>query len=213
MAGAPITVLAADHQPLYRDALARVVRQESGFQLVGEAADGRVALAAIAARRPAVAVLDVRLPGLDGHQVLEAVVRDGLPTRVVLMAAQMTPGAAYRAVARGAAGCLTKAAAAEHVRAAIVTAAAGRTYLGSEIQQALAAELRARSAGERPLLSRREAEVLRRVAAGLSAPAIARELHLGEATVKTHLAHLYDKLEVSERAAAVATAMRRGLLE
>jgi two-component system nitrate/nitrite response regulator NarL len=213
MAGPPITVLAADHQPLYRDAIARVVRQQPELELVGEVADGRAALAAIEARRPAVAVLGAGLPDLGGQRVLDAIVRDGLPTRVVLMAAHMTPGAAYHALARGATGCLTTTAAAEHVRAAILAAARGRTYLGAEIQSALAAELRARSACERPLLSRREAEVLRRVADGRSGPAIARELQIGEATVKTHLAHLYEKLEVSERAAAVAAAMRRGLLE
>lgn len=213
MAAPRITVLAGDHQPLYRDAVARVVRQEPGLDLVGEVSDGRAALAAIAAGRPAVAVLDVGLPGVDGLGVLRAVVRDRLPTRVVLIATQMTPSAAYRAVAAGAAGCLTTAAAADDVRAAIAAAGAARTYLGADIQHALAAELRSRSRPERPLLSRREAQVLRRVADGLSAPAIARDLGLGEATVKTHLAHLYDKLEVSERAAAVATAMRRGLLE
>ena len=93
MAGPPITVLVADHEPLYRDAIARVVRQHAAFELAGELGDGHAALAAIVAVRPVVAVLEAGLPVLDGHRVLEAAVRDGLPTRIVLLAAEMSPGA------------------------------------------------------------------------------------------------------------------------
>jgi two-component system nitrate/nitrite response regulator NarL len=208
-----ITVLVGEPEPLYRDAVARMVRQQVRFELAGEVADGREALARIVARRPDVAVLSTSMPGLGGERVLNAVVRDGLPTRVVLLAARVSPGDAYRAIEAGAAGCLTKLAGPDQLCEAVATAARGGTFLGREVQSGLAREIRLRRNDERPLLSDRERQILRLVADGCSAPAIAGRLHLGRATVKTHLAHVYGKLEVSERAAAVAEAMRRGLLE
>jgi two-component system, NarL family, nitrate/nitrite response regulator NarL len=94
-----------------------------------------------------------------------------------------------------------------------VAVAAGRTFLSVEVQHAVVGEIRVREHDPRPLLSPREHEVLRRVADGQSTPAIGAAIHLSVSTVKTHLAHLYDKLEVSDRAAAVAEAMRRGLID
>lgn len=208
-----IRVLAADRQPLYRDAVARAIRQQSQFELVGELADGREALEEINRLEPDVAILDLGLPSLDGPRILNAVTRDGLSTRIVFLSAAVQPETAYRAVADGAAGYLSKDADAEEICEAIRAVAKGQTVLAREIQTGIAAEIRLRAREERPLLSQREREVLRLIARGRSAPEIARELHLGLATVKTHLLHIYDKLGVSERAAAVAEAMRRGLLE
>jgi two-component system nitrate/nitrite response regulator NarL len=208
-----VTVIAADPQPLYRDAVARAIRQRSRLELVGEVADGRAALEQIVRRRPDVAVLDVGMPSLDGQRILDAVTRDRIPTRILFLSADVSSDRAYRAVAGGAAGWLTKATDADGLCAAIVAAAGGDVVLAPEVQTRLARELRSRSRETRPLLSGREQQILRRLADGLTVPEIARELHLGAATVKTHVAHLYDKLEVSERAAAVAQAMRRGLLE
>lgn len=204
-------VVAADAQPLYRDAVARAIRERPELELVGQARDGREALAAIGAEQPDVAVIDRTLSGLTGEQVLNAVARDGLRTRVVLIAARPDSREVYAAIAGGAAGYLTKDADARELCDAITAVARGRTVLAPELQAGIAGEIRLRSVHERPLMSQRE--TLRLVAEGLSAPQIGRNLHLSTATVKTHLQHIYDKLGVSERAAAVAEAMRRGLLE
>jgi two-component system nitrate/nitrite response regulator NarL len=206
-------VLAADSHPLYRDALARVIRERPELELVGQASDGRAALAAIGSRRPDVAVIDRTLTGLSGEQILNAVGRDGLRTRVVMLAAEPDPGVVYAAIANGAAAYLTKHADARELCDAISAVARGRTVLSPRLQTGIAGEIRLRSAVERPVLSEREREILKLVAAGLTAPRIGRQLCLATPTVKTHLHHVYEKLGVAERAAAVAEAMRRGLLE
>jgi two-component system nitrate/nitrite response regulator NarL len=208
-----IRVLTGDAQPLFRDAVARTIRQGATLELVGEVADGRAALDAIVALRPDVAVLDLPLPTLDGDRVLRAVTRDGLPTRILFLCAGASPDRAYRALEDGAAGLLTKHASAEQLCEAIRAAARGETVLSREVMSGVAHEIRLRAGAGRVRLTERERAILRQIADGHSLPAIARALHLAPATVKTHVAHVYEKLGVGERAAAVAEAMRRGLLE
>ncbi len=208
-----VRVLAADSHPLYRDALSRAIKERPELELVAQARDGREALDAIGAAQPDVAVIDRTLPGLSGQQVLNAVSRDGLRTRVVLIDAEPDPGGVYTAIANGAAGYLTKDADARELCDAITAVARGRTVLSPELQSGVASEIRLRAVHERPFLSDREREILKLVAEGLTAPEIGKTLYLGTATVKTHLHHVYSKLGVSERAAAVAEAMRRGLVE
>jgi two-component system nitrate/nitrite response regulator NarL len=132
---------------------------------------------------------------------------------VVFLSAYVDSAVAYRALAEGAVGFLSKEASSEAVCDAITAAARGETVLSPEVQSGIADEIRLRSAPERLSLSARESEVLALIAEGLSAPDIGKRLHLSPATVKGHLQSLYEKLGVSERAAAVAEAMRRGLLE
>lgn len=208
-----VRVLAADSHPLYRDALSRAIKERPELELVGPARDGREALDAIAAEQPDVAVIDRTLPGLSGEQVLNAVGREGMRTRVVLIDAEPDPGRVYTAIANGAAGYLTKGADARELCDAITAIARGRTVISAELQAGIASEIRLRAVHERPFLSDREQQILKLVAEGLTAPQIGRTLFLGTATVKTHLHHVYSKLGVSERAAAVAEAMRRGLVE
>lgn len=207
------TVVVADDHPLYREAVARAVRARPDFELVGEAGDGREALERIRAAIPDVAVLDVEMPSLRGLEIVAALRRDAIPTRIVLLSAHLESDTVYRAVAGGVAAYLSKAASGERICEAIAAVARGEVILPAEIQAGLAAEIRLRSEHVRPALSPREQEVLTLVAEGLTAPAVARELHLSTATVKTHLKTLYEKLGVGDRAAAVAEAMRRGLLE
>ncbi len=180
---------------------------------MGEAGDGRAALDAISESCPDVALIGSTLNGLSGEQVLNAVARDRLRTRVVMMAARPEPHQVYAALAGGAAGYLTKDADARELCDAITAVARGGTVLSPELQAGVADEIRLRTPRDRPVMSARERETLTLIAEGLSAPDIARALHLSTATVKTHLQHIYEKLGVSERAAAVAEAMRRGLLE
>ncbi|MEA2440741.1 MAG: two-component system, NarL family, nitrate/nitrite response regulator NarL [Thermoleophilaceae bacterium] len=213
MTVAPVRVLVADNHPLYREAMATAIRRTPGFVLVAEAPDGRRALAAVREMEPDVALLDMRMPQLDGMQVLNAVVREGRHTRVVFLSAHTDGNTVYAAVGAGAAGYLSKDARAEAVCAAIAVVAEGGTALPADMQDGIAAEIRARATDARPMLTPREQEVLRLVADGCSAPEVAARLHLSRGTVKTHLQNLYRRLGVSDRAAAVAEAMRRGLLE
>jgi len=193
--------------------VARAIRERPELELVGAARDGREALDAICAARPDVAVIGGMLNGLTGEQVLNAVARDGLRTRVVMLGTRPEPRQVYAALAGGAAGYLTKDADARELCDAIAAVARGDTVLARELQACVAHEIRLRTPRDRPAMTGRESETLKLIADGLSAPDIARTLHLSTATVKTHLQHIYEKLGVSERAAAVAEAMRRGLLE
>lgn len=212
--GRRVSVLVADDHPLYREGIVRAVRDRPDLELVGEAADGREALELIKELAPDVAVLDIRMPELEGTQVLSAVRRDGVPTEVLFLSAFMESELAYKTVAEGAKGYLSKESSRQEICEAIVTVARGGTALAPEVQAGLAQEIQVRERSEgRPNLTSRESEVLGMIAEGLSAPDIAKRIHLSPTTVKTHLHTLYEKLGVSDRAAAVAEAMRRGLLE
>ena len=214
MPPARVSVVVADDHPLFREGIERAVRERPDLQLVGAAADGRKALAQIRELTPQVAVLDVRLPDLDGLQVLNAVVRDGLPTRVLFLSASGDPEVVYRAVQGGAAGYFRKEADRDAILNGIAAVASGRTAIEPELQAGVFDQIRLRGTSEeRPILTAREREVLGLMADGLSAPQIAQRLIVAPPTVKTHQARLYEKLGVSDRAAAVAEAMRRGLLE
>ena len=207
-------MLIADDHPIYREGIVRAVKERPDLELVGEAEDGRIALDEIKRVGPDVALLDIRMPGLEGPQVLNALQRDGVKTSVIFLSAFMEGELAYETVAAGARGYLSKESAREEICDAIVAVARGGTALAPEVQAGLAAQVQERERSDRPpQLTPREQEVLELISEGLSAPEIGRQIHLSPTTVKSHLHKLYEKLGVSDRAAAVAEAMRRGLLE
>jgi two-component system nitrate/nitrite response regulator NarL len=209
-----VTVLVADDHPIYREGIVRAIKDRDDLELVGEAADGREALEQIQRIAPSVAVLDIRMPGLDGTQVLDSLQRDGVDTWVLFLSAFTEPELAYKTVAAGAKGYLSKESSRQEVCDAIATIANGGTAFAPEVQAGLAAEIQERErTGGAPQLTDREREVLHLIADGLSAPEIGKRIHLSTTTVKSHLHSLYEKLGVSDRAAAVAEGMRRGLLE
>jgi len=209
-----VRVLVADDHPIYREGIVRAVKERPDLELVGEAEDGRVALEEIKRVGPDVALLDIRMPGLEGPQVLNALQRDGVKTSVIFLSAFMEGELAYETVAAGARGYLSKESAREEICDAIVAVARGGTALAPEVQAGLAQQVQERERSDRPpQLTAREREVLQLISEGLSAPDIGRRIHLSPTTVKSHLHKLYEKLGVSDRAAAVAEAMRRGLLE
>jgi two-component system nitrate/nitrite response regulator NarL len=209
-----VRVLVADDHPIYREGIVRAVKERPDLELVAEAENGRDALEEIKRGEPDVALLDIRMPGLEGPQVLNALHRDGLRTKVIFLSAFMESELAYETVAAGARGYLSKESAREEICDAIVAVARGGTALAPEAQAGLAAQVQERErSSEGPQLTPREHEVLHLIAEGLSAPDIGRRIHLSPTTVKSHLHKLYEKLGVSDRAAAVAEAMRRGLLE
>ena len=214
MPPARVTVVVADDHPLFREGIERAVRERPELELVGSAQDGREALELVRELRPLVAVLDLRLPSLDGLQILNAITRDGLPTKVLILSASGDPELVYRAVQGGAAGYFRKEADRHTILDAISAASRGSTVIDAALQAGVFDQIRLRGTDEdRPILTAREKEVLTLMAEGLSGPQIAGRLIVALPTVKTHQARLYEKLGVSERAAAVAEAMRRGLLE
>ena len=213
MAPTRARVAVADDHPLFREAIVRAIKERPDLEFVGEAADGREALELIRSAEPDVAVLDVKMPELDGVRVLNAVTREGLATRVLLLSAFLDGPIVFDAVAAGAAGYLSKDAERDRITDAVAAIARGETVLGPEVQAGIAGEIRARGRPDRPALTEREQQVLGFIAAGRAAPDIGKELYLSTATVKSHLQNLYEKLGVNDRAAAVAEAMRRGLIE
>lgn len=208
-----LNVLIADDHPVYREGLARAIRERPDLELVAVCEDGRDALEQISQLGPDVAVIDVRMPGLDGLKIVAAVSRESLHTKVILLTGFEDSTAAYRALAAGAAGYVSKASDNMELCDSIVAAARGETVIAPQFAAGIASEIQMRETTERPALTRRENEVLSLLAEGRTAQKIGDELHLSEATIKTHLHNLYEKLGVSDRAAAVATAMRWGLLE
>lgn len=202
-----VRVISADLHPLFHDALARALRQDRRFELVAQVEDAGQLAEAIRRLTPDVAVVDAGLlaalpPGWDAGA-----------TRLLLLATEVKPTEAYAAIEGGASGYLSKDAEATIIRRAVAAVARGETVLDPSAQTGIAEEIRLRAHDGRPRLSSREREILVLVADGQTAPQIARHLQVSTATVKTHLLHLYDKLGVTERAAAVAVAMRSGLLE
>jgi two-component system, NarL family, nitrate/nitrite response regulator NarL len=208
-----VRVLVADDHPLYREGVVRALSASGQVEVIGEADDGRSALEQIQEHQPDVALLDYKLPELDGVAVTNAVVRDQLPTRVLIVSAFMDSGVVYQALETGAAGFVSKEARREQIVDAVLACARGENVVPPEVAAGLVSEIRLRKHDDRPALTQREHEILRLIAAGKSLPQIAKELYLGLTTVKTHVQHLYEKLGVSDRAAAVASAMRRGLIE
>jgi two-component system nitrate/nitrite response regulator NarL len=198
---------------VFREAVGRAIKARPDFELAGQAADGREALTEIRELAPSVAVLDNGLPSLTGVEILRAVKRDSVPTRVIILSADDSGSLVYEAVQLGAAGFLTKVATLTEICDAVAAVARGATVLAPEIQAGLVGELRAQTQTGAPLLSERESEVLRLIAQGRSAPEIGEQLFISPSTVKSHTRNLFEKLGVSDRAAAVAEGMRRGLLE
>jgi two-component system nitrate/nitrite response regulator NarL len=208
-----VTVVVADDHPFYREGVVRALLASGQIEILAEAEDGRSALDEIQQHQPDVALLDYKLPELDGVAVTNAVVREQLATRVLLVSAFADSGVVYKALETGAAGFVSKEARREQIVDAVLACARGENVVPPDVAAGLVSEIRLRKQDDTPALTPREQEILHLIAAGKSLPEIAKELFLGLTTVKTHVQHLYEKLGVSDRAAAVASAMRRGLIE
>jgi two-component system nitrate/nitrite response regulator NarL len=208
-----VQVVIADDHSFFRDGVSRGLSRDGRIEVVAEAEDGREPLDVIRRDRPDVALVDYQMPGLDGLAIVRAVVRDQLSTRVVLLSAYTDSGRVFDALQEGAAGYLSKDARRSEIIEAVLKVARGETVVPASLAGGLAGEIRLRAQPAGPALSERERQVLQAFARGRSIPQVAEELLIGVSTVKTHTQRLYEKLGVSDRAAAVAEAMRRGLLE
>jgi two-component system nitrate/nitrite response regulator NarL len=213
MANSRISVVVADDHPLYREGVARAIKERPEFRLLATCETAQDALLRTREFAPDVALLDLKLPDLPATRVVEAIERDALPTRVLLLSAFTESALVYEALEAGASGYISKDAGRREICEAISRIASGGTVLSSGLQHGIAAQIRAHRQRARPSLTNRERDVLHMIAQGFSAPEIGRRLFVSATTVKTHQQHVYEKLGVSERAAAVAVAMRHGLLD
>lgn len=210
-----IRIVVADDHPIVRAGIIGLLEAEAGLEVVGEAADGAEAVAVAASERPDLVLMDLRMPQLDGAAATARILAEVPGTRVLVLTTYETDDHILAAIEAGASGYLLKAAPQAEILAGIRAVAAGETVLAPSIAAKLVSRVRADAASvaaPAPALSRRELEVLRLVAEGRSNPEIARALFIGEATVKTHLLHVFEKLEVNDRTRAVTRAMELGLI-
>jgi DNA-binding NarL/FixJ family response regulator len=205
-----LSVVVVDDHPVTRFGVVAMLTQQ-GIKVIGEAATGAQAVEVVATTRPDVLVTDLRLgEGLDGVGVTEAVRRLPHPPAVLVLTTYDTDRDIVRAVEAGAAGYLLKDAPPEQIVAAVRAAATGDTVLSDALTERVIARMRD---GRLADLSARQVEILRLVAQGNTNKEIARSLYISEATVKTHLVHVFGKLGAESRTAAVSIARAEGLLD
>lgn len=205
-----IRVVVVDDHPVVRDGVVATISSAPDLEVVGQAANGPGAVRVTAAAEPDVVVIDLRMPGGGGVEAVREMKARGLKASVLVLTTYDTDSETVAAIEAGATGYLLKDSSAETLIGAIRSTAAGETVLSPAIATRLASHMH--SPSRRATLSPREREVLLLVARGTPNRLIAEELFVSEATVKTHLAHVFNKLGVSDRAAAVATAYELGIL-
>jgi DNA-binding NarL/FixJ family response regulator len=205
----PIRILIVDDHPVVRDGLRGMLAGDPDLEVVGEASDGNEALDVVEALQPDVILMDLRMPGLGGAATIEALNERGVASRVLVLTTYDTDTDVVPAIEAGATGYLLKDSPREELVRAIRAAARGEAVLSPSVATRLVSQLRTPA---QDALSDRELEVLTLIAQGETNRGAAARLFISEATVKTHLLHIYAKLDVNDRAAAVATAYERGLM-
>ncbi|MFD7711707.1 response regulator [Streptomyces sp. NPDC059786] len=206
-----IRIVLADDHPVVREGLRAMLSAEPDLDVVADASSGPRAEALAAELRPDIVLMDLRMPGGGGVDSIARMTEAGLGCRVVVLTTYEDDRDILRAVEAGAAGYLLKDLPRDELAEAVRAAARGETVLAPAVAARLVDQLRTRP--ERPRLSERETAVLRLVAEGHTNAEIGRRLFIGESTVKTHLLRAFGKLGVTDRTAAVTSAMRFGLLE
>ncbi|GAA1446037.1 response regulator transcription factor [Nocardiopsis tropica] len=209
MSEAPVRVLIADDHPVVRDGIRGMFARDTGFEVVGEAADGARAVELARSLEPDVVLMDLRMPGTGGVHAIRELARLGLPVRVLVLTTYATDSDVGPAIEAGATGYLLKDALPEELMRAVRLAARGEAVLSPLVATRLVGRVREPTVA----LSDRELEILRLIADGSTNREAAARLFISEATVKTHVLHIYGKLGVNDRAAAVAAGFRRGLLD
>ena len=205
-----ITIMLVDDHPVVREGLRGMLEAEPDLTVVGEAGSGDEAVALAWVKQPDVILMDLRMPGMDGVGATRKILAETPGQRVVVLTTYETDADILRAVEAGASGYLLKDASRAELAGAIRAASRGETVLAPSVAGKLVNRVRNPVA---QVLSARETEVLRLVAKGSTNGDIGRALHISEATVKTHLLRVFNKLGVSDRTAAVTTAMSRHLLD
>jgi DNA-binding NarL/FixJ family response regulator len=211
----PIRLLIVDDHPVVRDGLRGMFAGDPGFEVLGEASDGAEALAQVERLQPDVILMDLRMPGMDGPTAIRHLTERSqvkgkeAPARILVLTTYDSDSDVVPAIEAGATGYLLKDTPREELFRAVRAAYRGESVLSPSVASRLVSQLRS-PVGE--ALSEREHLELALIAWGLNNREAAARLFISEATVKTHLVHIYTKLQVSDRAAAVAVAYERGLL-
>jgi DNA-binding NarL/FixJ family response regulator len=204
-----IRVMIVDDHPVVRDGLISMFAAEEGFEVVGEARNGVDAVRRAQGLKPDVILMDLRMPELDGVGAIRELVRLGSPCRVLVLTTYDNDTDVLPAIEAGATGFLLKDAPRSELLRGVEAAARGESVLAPAVASRLMAQMRTPTEES---LSDRELEVLTLVARGASNQDAAAQLFISEATVKTHLRHIYGKLGANDRASAVAEGYNRGLL-
>jgi DNA-binding NarL/FixJ family response regulator len=205
----PIRVLIVDDHPVVRDGLRGMIVGDPDLEVVGEASDGAEALEVVGSLRPDVILMDLRMPRMGGAPAIRALGERGVQAHVLVLTTYDNDSDVIPALEAGATGYLLKDAPRAELIRAIRAAARGETILAPSVASRLLSQLRGPT---QDMLSERELEVLTLIAHGETNRGAASRLFISEATVKTHLLHIYEKLGVNDRAAAVAVAYERGHL-
>ncbi|MGN6087992.1 MAG: response regulator [Actinomycetes bacterium] len=219
MSGSPVSVVLCDDQELVRAGLRLILDLADGVEVVGEAADGQEGLRLLRELTPQVALMDVRMPRMDGIEATREVVRSGLPTRVLMLTTFDLDELVFAAMSAGASGFLLKDAPREQLVAAVQMVARGDAVLAPVVTRRLVERFVSAPAPSGGLpavlasLSERELEVFGLLAQGRSNAEIAAALFLGEATVKTHVARILMKLDLRDRVQAVVLGYESGYLQ
>jgi DNA-binding NarL/FixJ family response regulator len=212
-----IRVLLADDQPLVRAGLRTILEEEPDIRVVGEAADGVEAVGLVASVAADVVLMDVRMPNLNGLDATRRITAAAGAPRILILTTFDLDEYVYEALKAGACGFMLKDAGADELVRAVRVAAAGDAMLAPTVTRRLIARFAGRGIVKPPAslatLTEREREVLLLIARGMSNGEIAERLFLGETTVKTHVAHLLDKLDLRDRVQAVVLAYESGLVE
>jgi DNA-binding NarL/FixJ family response regulator len=204
-----IRILITDDHPVVREGLSGMVAGQSDFEVIGLAADGDTAVKMHGSLAPDVTLMDLRMPGLDGVGAIKAIKAQQPSCRIIVLTTYDSDADILRAIEAGATGYLLKDAPREELFRAIRAAARGDSVLAPAVAARLITRMRAPAEEN---LSAREIEVLQWVAKGASNKEISKRLHISTATVKTHLIHIYGKLGVDDRIAAVTTALEKGII-
>ncbi|MFI9844711.1 response regulator [Nonomuraea sp. NPDC051941] len=203
-----IRLLIADDHPIVRDGIRGMFAGDPDFEVLGEAGDGAQAVELARALDPDVILMDLRMPRMDGVSAIKELARLGIAARVLVLTTYDTDRDVLPAIEAGATGYLLKDTGRDELVRAVRTAARGEAVLSPSVATRLLGQVRAPA----DPLSARELEVLQLIADGATNREVATRLFISEATVKSHVLHIYTKLGVNDRAAAVAVAFRRGLL-
>ncbi|MBC7841149.1 MAG: response regulator transcription factor [Gemmatimonadaceae bacterium] len=205
-----ISIVLADDHSMVRSGLEGLLATQHDFSVLGGAATGQEAVDLVTTLKPDVLLCDLRMPILDGVAAIREIKRRGLATNVLVLTTYDTDADILRAIEAGATGYLLKEAASSELFRAVRATAIGESVLSPAVTSRLVG--RARGTAPSPMLSSREIEVLDMVAKGAGNKHIARDLRISEATVKTHLMHIFEKLSVDGRTSAVTIALERGII-
>ncbi len=205
----PISVYLVDDHAIVRTGIAGMLADVEGMAVVGEAGDGLAAITGIQDHDPDVVLMDLRMPRLDGPSTVSRLRESGDNRGILVITTYDTDADIVRAIESGANGYLLKDASRDELVQAIRAVSRGESWLTPSVATRLMGQMR-RPASE--ALSERETDVIRLVAKGHSNKEIAAEMHISQATVKTHLIHVFRKLDVNDRTAAVTVALERGII-